>query len=123
MSLRRLAENLGFFKALAYRFFPPYQLWFVLTRWADTRDYFAFFISGLITVTIGVAVIITSPTYKAAEESDRAYQSMVDEWVRGKAPPASDEKNGRSQELVTASPALARLRRSRISSLFDSHRI
>jgi len=39
MSLRRLAENLGFFKALAYRFFPPYQLWFVLTRRADTRDW------------------------------------------------------------------------------------
>ena len=86
MSLRRLAENLGFFKALAYRFFPPYQLWFVLTRWADTRDYFAFFMSGLITVAIGVAIIITSPTYKAAEESERAYQSMVDQWVRGTGP-------------------------------------
>jgi hypothetical protein len=86
MSLRRLAENLGFFKALAYRFFPPYQLWFVLTRWADTRDYFGFFMSGLITAAIGVAIIITSPTYKAAEDSERAYQSMVDEWVRGKGP-------------------------------------
>ena len=31
ISLRRLTEQLGFFKSLLYRFFPPYQLWFVLT--------------------------------------------------------------------------------------------
>jgi len=86
MSLRRIAENEGFVKSMAYRFFPPYQLWFVVTRWADTRDYFAFFISGLIIAVIGVAMIITSPSFKKAEESDRAYQAEVDEFVRGKGP-------------------------------------
>ena len=72
----RLAENVSYFKAMAFRFFPPYQLWFVLTRWGDTRDYFAFFVSGLITAAIGVVVIITSPTYKAAEESGR----VMNQW-------------------------------------------
>ena len=58
----------------------------MLTRWEETRDYFAFIMSGLISVAIGVAIVITSPTYKAAEASERAYQSMLDEWVRGTAP-------------------------------------
>ena len=97
ISLRRLTEQLGFFKSLLFRFFPPYQLWFVLTRWEETRDYFAFILSGLISVAVGVAIVITSPTYKAAEASERAYQSMVDEWVRGGgvyAPPPVIKKTG-----------------------------
>jgi hypothetical protein len=35
-------------------------------------------------VAIGVAVVTTSPSAKRAEESERAYQGMVDEYVRGK---------------------------------------
>jgi hypothetical protein len=84
MSLRQLAAKEGFFKSMAYRFFPPYQLWYVVTRWADTQDYFAFFASGLIIVAIGVAIVTTSPSAKKAEQSERAYQSVVDEFVRGK---------------------------------------
>jgi hypothetical protein len=83
MSLGRLASNEGFLKSMAYRFFPPYQMWFVVTRWRETQDYFAFFLSGLVTVLIGLAVFRTSPTFKDAEDSDRAYQAVVDEFVRG----------------------------------------
>lgn len=84
MSLRRLAEHEGFFKSLAYRFFPPYQLWFVVTHWRETQDYFAFFVTGLVTVAIGLAVFRTSPTFTEAEASEREYQAVVDEFVRGK---------------------------------------
>jgi len=85
-SLRQLAANEGFFKHMAYRFFPPYQLWFVVMRWEETQDYFAFFASGLIIMSISAAVIKTSPTSKQADQSERAYQDALDEWVRGKGP-------------------------------------
>jgi ribosomal protein S27E len=74
VALRQLVAEEGAFKMLAYRFFPPYQWWFVLSRWADTRDYFAFFASGLLIMAIGGAVIKTSPVGARAEESERAYQ-------------------------------------------------
>jgi len=82
-SLRDLAANEGFFKLMAYRFFPPYQLWFVLTHWAEARDYFAFFVSGILVMVIGGAVVTTSPTFRKAAESEREYQKAVREAVYG----------------------------------------
>lgn len=88
-SLRHLADYEGFFKSMLFRFFPPYQMWFVVTHWAETQDYFAFFASGLIIVAIGLGVITTSPAAKKAEASEREYQSVLDEFVRGKGPSKS----------------------------------
>ena len=104
ISLRRLTEQLGFFKSFLFRFFPPYQLWFVLTRWEETRDYFAFILSGLISVAVGVAIVITSPTYKAAEASERGLsihgRRVGTRWGSLRTA-AGDQENGRWQELVT----------------------
>jgi len=89
-ALNELAGHEGFFQLMAYRFFPPYQLWFVLTHWAAARDYFAFFVSGLVVMIIGGAVIMTSPASKRAAESDREYQKAFREAVYGEvqlAPP------------------------------------
>jgi hypothetical protein len=85
-SLRELAAREGFLKSMAYRFFPPYQLWYVMTRWEETRDYFAFFASGLLIMAIGVGVVTTSDSFRKAEDSERAYQEALDEWVRGSKP-------------------------------------
>ncbi len=82
-SLRELAANQGFFNLMLYRFFPPYQLWFVLTHWDEARDFFAFFVSGAIVMAIGGAVITTSPTFKRAVASEREYQKAVREAVYG----------------------------------------
>jgi len=76
-SLRQLVAEEGFVKLIFYRFFPPYQWWFVATRWSDTKDYFAFFASGLMIMSIGGAVLKTSPTGKKADESERAYQKLL----------------------------------------------
>jgi transposase-like protein len=84
VSLRRVADNESFLKSMAFRFCPPYQLWYVLTHWGDTQDFFAFFVSGLMIVAIGLGVFRTSPTFKTAEDSEREYQVAVDEAVRGK---------------------------------------
>jgi hypothetical protein len=73
-ALRQMVAEEGAFKALLFRFFPPYQWWFVATNWADTRDYVAFFGAGLLIMSIGGAVIKVSPTGKKAEASERAYQ-------------------------------------------------
>ncbi len=73
-ALRQLVAEEGPMPALLFRFFPPYQWWFVATHWADTKDYVAFFGSGLIILAIGGAVIKSSPAGKEAEESERAYQ-------------------------------------------------
>jgi hypothetical protein len=86
-SLRQVAERESFLKLMAYRFFPPYQLWFVLTRWSETRDYFGFFVSGLLVMVIGGAVVTTSPTFKRANESEREYQKALREAVYGELPP------------------------------------
>ena len=53
ISLRQLVAEEGFVKLLLFRFCPPYQLWFVLTNWADTRDFVAFFGAGLMIMSIG----------------------------------------------------------------------
>ena len=73
-ALRQLVAEEGAFKALLFRFFPPYQWWFVVSRWSDTRDYFAFFAAGLMILGVGGAVIKLSPVGKDAMESERAYQ-------------------------------------------------
>jgi uncharacterized membrane protein YgdD (TMEM256/DUF423 family) len=73
-SLRQLVAEEGAFKALLFRFFPPYQWWFVATHWSDTKDFVAFFGAGLVILGIGGAIIKTSPVGKRAEESERAYQ-------------------------------------------------
>jgi hypothetical protein len=77
VSLRQLVAEEGLFKLIVYRFIPPYQLWFVLSRWSDTKDYFAFFAAGMLILAIGGAVIKTSPTGQKAEESEQAYQRAV----------------------------------------------
>jgi len=82
-SLTRLVENEGFFKRMAFRFFPPYQLWFVLARWDEARDYFAFFVSGVIVMVIGGAVVTTSPTFRKAAANEREYRKAVREAVYG----------------------------------------
>jgi transcription elongation factor Elf1 len=82
-SLRELAAHEGFFKLTLYRFCPPYQLWFVLTHWDEARDFFAFFVSGAIVMSIGGAVVTTSPTFKKAAASEREYQKAMREAVYG----------------------------------------
>jgi hypothetical protein len=106
-SLRELAAHEGFFQSMAYRFFPPYQLWFVLTHWSETRDYFAFFVSGLLVMVIGGAVVTTSPTFKKAAESQIKYDEAVDEALYGKmavprppvAPPPVTKKAEKNDDV------------------------
>jgi hypothetical protein len=75
-SLRQLVAEEGPFQAILFRFFPPYQWWFVATRWSETKDFFAFFAAGLVILSIGGAVIKSSPIGKEAEASERAYQKL-----------------------------------------------
>ena len=84
MSLSRVAAHESFLKAMAFRFFPPYQMWYVVMHWQDTQDFFAFFVSGLLIVAIGLGVFRTSRTFVEAEQSNREYQIAVDEAVHGK---------------------------------------
>ncbi len=74
VSIRQLVAEEGVLKVLVFRFFPPYQWWFVATRWADTKDFVAFFVAGLLIMSIGGAVIKTSAVGKRAEASDRAFR-------------------------------------------------
>ena len=94
ISLRQLVAEEGFVKLLLFRFCPPYQLWFVLTNWADTRDFVAFFGAGLMIMSIGGAIIKTSPTGRKAEAADRAYQKAQRGGQAG-VPPVSSRPAGR----------------------------
>ena len=76
-SLRQVVAEEGMIKLIAFRLCPPYQWWFVATRWQDTRDFFAFFLAGAMVMSLGGAIIKVSPVGKEAEASDRAYQKLV----------------------------------------------
>jgi hypothetical protein len=86
LSLRHVVRNEGFLKLMAFRFFPPYQFWFIITHWEDTREFFAILVSGMAIAAIGVTVVRTSPAVAKAEASHREYQAVVDEFVLGKGP-------------------------------------
>jgi len=86
-SLRQLVAEEGLLKALLFRFCPPYQLWYVVTNWTETKDFVAFFVSGFVVMSIGGAVIKSSPTGEKAEASERAYQKMQ-RGRQAEAPPA-----------------------------------
>jgi len=86
VSLRQLVAEEGFVQVLMFRFCPPYQWWFIITRWADTKDFFIFFLSGAIIMAVGGFVIKTSPTGKKAEASERAYQKLL-KTKKAEAPP------------------------------------
>jgi hypothetical protein len=90
VSLRQLVAEEGLIKLMLFRFFPPYQWWFVATRWSETRDFAAFFASGLMILAIGGAIIKMSPTGKKAEESERSYQTAR-QGSQAEAPPALSE--------------------------------
>jgi hypothetical protein len=75
-SLRQLVAEEGVLKLLLFRFCPPYQLWYSVRNWADTRDFVAFFAAGLLILSIGGAIIKTSPAGKKAEENERALQRI-----------------------------------------------
>jgi hypothetical protein len=73
-SLRQLVAEEGIVQALLFRFFPPYQWWFIASRWDEAKDFAAFFVAGIVAMAIGGGIIKTSPIGKMAEESDRAFQ-------------------------------------------------
>ena len=81
-SLRVLVREEGILPALLFRFFPPYQWWFVITRWAETRDHFIFFAAGALVLSLGGAILKTSPVGIRAMASDRAYEAAK----RGETP-------------------------------------
>jgi DNA-directed RNA polymerase subunit RPC12/RpoP len=75
-AIRQLVAEEGILKALMFRFCPPYQWWFVITHWDESRDFVAFFAAGAVIMAIGGGIIKTSEEGKRAEASDRAYQQM-----------------------------------------------
>jgi hypothetical protein len=86
-SLRQLVAEEGAFKALMFRFCPPYQWWFVATRWEETKDFVAFFLAGAFVMSMGGWIIKMSPTGAKAEASERAYQKLMNRRQAGSPPP------------------------------------
>ena len=76
-ALRQMVAEEGPFKALMFRFIPPYQWWYVATHWSDTRDYVAFFAAGLVILGVGGAVIKTSDIGQKAAKADRALEKRA----------------------------------------------
>ncbi len=75
-SLRRLVADEGVLKLLLYRFCPPYQLWYIMRNWEETKDFFAFFVAGYVIMALGGGIIKTSEEGRRAEIQDRAYQKL-----------------------------------------------
>jgi DNA-directed RNA polymerase subunit RPC12/RpoP len=87
-AIRQVVAEEGVLKAMFFRFCPPYQWWYIFTRWDETRDYFAFFLAGAAIMSIGGAIIKTSEEGKRAEASDQAFQKMQKARQPEAAPPA-----------------------------------
>jgi hypothetical protein len=77
VSLRQLVAEEGFIKLMLFRFFPPYQWWFIFTRWQETRDYLAFFLAGAMVMSVGGAIIKISPLGIKADADERAYFEKI----------------------------------------------
>ena len=73
VALRQLVAEEGFIKLMLFRFFPPYQWWFIFTRWQETRDFLAFFMAGAMVMSVGGAIIKISPLGIKADAAERAY--------------------------------------------------
>ena len=73
VAMRQLVAEEGFLKLMLFRFFPPYQWWFIFTRWQETRDYLAFFMAGAMVMSVGGAIIKISPLGIKADAAERAY--------------------------------------------------
>lgn len=71
-SLKQVVTEEGFHHVVLFQYFPPYQWYLVATRWSETKDFVAFFATGLIILGIGVTVLKTSPIGKKGEDSERA---------------------------------------------------
>jgi DNA-directed RNA polymerase subunit RPC12/RpoP len=87
-AIRQVVAEEGILKAMFFRFCPPYQWWYIFTRWDETRDFFAFFLAGATIMSIGGAIIKTSEEGKRAEASDQAFQKMQKARQPEAAPPA-----------------------------------
>lgn len=87
-SIKQVVAEEGFHHVVLFRLFPPYQWYFVATRWAETKDFVAFFVAGLIILGIGGVVIKSSPIGEKAEASERAYQQARAGDHAADAPPA-----------------------------------
>lgn len=103
-SLRQLVAEEGVLPALLFRFCPPYQWWYIATRWGETRDFVAFFGAGMLILSIGGFVIKTSPTGRKAEAADRAYQAARQGVPTGSAPETARPGNPRAGARATAPP-------------------
>ena len=90
-ALRRLVAEEGILKSLFFRFCPPYQWWFVMTHWEETKDFVAFFVAGVVIMSIGGGIIKTSEEGKRAEASEHRYQAMRQ---AGQAQPPAAALNG-----------------------------
>ena len=88
VSLRQLVAEEGMLKLLLFRFFPPYQWWFIFTRWQETRDYLAFFMAGAMVMSVGGAIIKISPLSIKAEAAERAYMQKIERRQADRQQPA-----------------------------------
>jgi DNA-directed RNA polymerase subunit RPC12/RpoP len=87
VSLRQLVAEEGPVQALLFRFCPPYQWYFVMSHWGECKDYVVFFGAGLVILSLGGAVLKSSPIGKMAEASERAYQKAKRGTIEEPAPP------------------------------------
>ncbi len=84
---QHVAEE-GDFKALMFRFIPPYQWWYVMTRWAETKDFVAFFFAGMIIMCVGGVVLKTSEIGQLAAKADARIKAREEAPIAG--PPGLD---------------------------------
>jgi hypothetical protein len=96
-AMKQLVAEEGTFKLLLFRFFPPYQLWFVATHWGETKDFVAFFGAGLLILTLGGFVLKLAPMTKEERESAARYEKLQ-KGRQAEAPPALPAGIGGDEE-------------------------
>ena len=72
-ALRQLVAEEGPLKAIFFRICPPYQWWYVMTHWDETRDFVAFFLAGSAFI---MAIAITGMHYLGMSAANFADGSL-----------------------------------------------
>ena len=87
LSMQQVVSEEGSLQALALKFFPPYQWWFIVRNWTDAKDFVAIFAAGILIMAIGGAIMSSTSSVFKEEVTARTLQEEQKKLRRNAPPP------------------------------------
>jgi hypothetical protein len=109
VSLQELIADKSAFTLMLFRIFPPFQWLIIVNRWAEAKDFAAFFVSGGIILGLGCGLIARAPGGKYAPPPTKTARTKVQPAALPRAPspestPKEEAKPAASTPKTQGSP-------------------